>query len=60
MNTNTNPVRKSMIMLLAFLICFAAFATMACDGPAGCNGPDIVSDAQTCLQTINQVLPNDK
>lgn len=31
MNTNNNPVRKSIILIIVFFIAFSAMVTMACD-----------------------------
>lgn len=40
MNTikNTNPVRKSIILLISFAIAFASMVTMACDENPCANG----------------------
>lgn len=33
MNANNNPVRKSIIMMVSFIVAFVSLVTMACDEP---------------------------
>ena len=57
MNTrNTNPVRKSIIMLVSFAIAFAAMVSMACDeNPCG-NACGITSPVTSVEQVVIDTL----
>jgi hypothetical protein len=62
MNTTYNPVRKSILMVLLFVIAFAAFATMACDdGPITNPNPAniVMSEKSGLEQTVGDLLAGD-